>query len=75
MTPHAPEVICEITDQGQGIQPQDISNAFDPFFTTKQNGTGLGLTLSLGIVESHGGSLKLLNQAQGGLKVSIHLPV
>ncbi|KIX13413.1 HAMP domain-containing histidine kinase [Dethiosulfatarculus sandiegensis] len=73
--PYAPVVICEITDQGPGMAPRDLSNAFDPFFTTKENGTGLGLTLSLGIIESHGGRLSLVNREKGGLKVSINLPV
>jgi two-component system NtrC family sensor kinase len=52
-----------IQDEGHGIKEEDLSNIFDPFFTTKEegDGSGLGLSISLGIIESHQGSLIIQN--------------
>jgi signal transduction histidine kinase len=55
------EVIIKIQDSGRGISPDIAEKMFDPFFTTKEvgEGTGLGLAISKGIVEDHGGSIRL----------------
>jgi PAS domain S-box-containing protein len=50
-------VICEVTDSGPGIAPEVIDTVFQAFFTTKAEGTGLGLSVARGIVESYGGEL------------------
>jgi two-component system sensor histidine kinase HydH len=50
-------VIVSITDTGCGIAAENLKKIFDPYFTTKNNGTGLGLALSLKIVEEHEGTL------------------
>ena len=60
-------VFFEITDEGPGV-PRDVAaRIFEPFFTTKfvGEGTGLGLSVSLGIAEAHGGSLALVPSARG----------
>ncbi len=62
-------------DSGLGIPPRHLQSIFDPFFTTKDTGTGLGLTLSLGIVESHGGSLVVQSQPGQGTTVTLELPL
>ena len=63
-----------IHDNGCGIPPEHLSNIFDPFFTTKETGTGLGLPLSLGIVEYHGGEIGVDSKAGQGTTVTIELP-
>lgn len=71
------QVLIEIRDEGAGIAPDLMSKLFDPFFTTKPAGTGsgLGLSVSLGIVENHGGSIELNNNPHKGVTVRIRLPI
>jgi signal transduction histidine kinase len=52
-----------------------VQDAFEPFFSTKESGTGLGLPLSLGIVESHQGRMTILPGRESGTVVVIELPV
>ena len=71
--------VCEIDveDTGCGIAPEVRSKIFDPFFTTKRTGegTGLGLSVSLGIVERHGGEMLLESEVGKGTKFTIRLPL
>ena len=71
------EVVVEIDDDGPGIPPEHLGRIFDPFFTTNVTGagTGLGLSLAIGIVESHGGRLYAENLRDGGARFTVHLPV
>jgi len=66
-----------ISDTGKGIPVSLQKKIFDPFFTTKPigQGTGLGLSLSYGIVDKHGGHIDLESQEGKGTKFSIWLPV
>lgn len=64
-------VVLSIADTGCGIAPQNLKKIFDPYFTTKNNGTGLGLALSLKIVEEHGA--KLLVSSVVGEKTEFQL--
>ena len=70
--------VCEIDveDTGCGIPPEVRSNIFDPFFTTKRTGegTGLGLSVSLGIVERHGGEMLVESEIDKGTKFTVRLP-
>jgi two-component system, NtrC family, sensor kinase len=71
------QIIITVSDQGKGISNNDIDKIFDPFFTTKMvgEGSGLGLSISLGIIQFHHGQLKLENNNSGGVDASIILPI
>ena len=64
----------KVKDSGIGIPQENLKSIFDPFFSTKETGTGLGLPISLGIVEAHGGSLKISSQPGEGTRAVIKLP-
>jgi signal transduction histidine kinase/CheY-like chemotaxis protein len=73
----APErIFVEVTDNGTGLQEEDLTRVFDPFFTTRETGqgTGLGLSICYGIVREHGGHITARN-AFGGAVFTIELPV
>ncbi|MGH7672280.1 MAG: ATP-binding protein [Gemmatimonadales bacterium] len=64
-----------IEDSGPGLPPEALERVFEPFFTTKgDTGTGLGLTISLGLVKAMGGRLWLQNVEGGGARLTIELP-
>jgi len=66
------EVLVE--DTGRGISEDDLPNVFKPFFTTKAEGTGLGLSVSQRIVESHNGEMSIASRPGKGTAVSIRIP-
>ncbi len=68
-------VEVSIEDTGIGISPENVKKVFDPFFTTKTKGTGLGLSVVYGIVERHGGSLRLDSRVGKGTVMTLVLPV
>ena len=68
-----------IEDQGPGIAEQDLQQIFQPFFRSRDNhqqdGIGLGLTIAHRAIEIHGGEIIAKNRPEGGLNISILLPV
>ncbi len=71
------QVIVEVADNGPGIPPEVLERILEPFFTTKPPGvgTGLGLPLCQGIIESHGGQLHVESETEQGAVFRVELPV
>ena len=67
--------LISVTDTGIGIAPEHRSRIFEPYFTTKANGSGLGLAITRRIVEAHGGTVTVTNEADGGCCFLISLPI
>jgi signal transduction histidine kinase len=70
-------VVMSVRDSGIGIEAEDQSRIFEPFFTTKagRGGTGLGLSVTYGIVTDHGGTIEVTSQSGSGSTFSVWLPV
>jgi PAS domain S-box-containing protein len=71
------KIVIKVRDEGMGIPPETLMNVTDPFFTTKHDsgGVGLGLSISLKIIEEHGGSMHFTSDIGAGTTVEITLPV
>jgi signal transduction histidine kinase len=68
------EVMVSVSDTGVGLPPQQADQIFRAFFTTKPHGTGMGLSISRSIVESHSGRLWAADNSSGGASFHITLP-
>jgi two-component system NtrC family sensor kinase len=70
-------VEIRVKDTGCGIPPENLDKLFDPFFTTKEvgQGTGLGLAVSYGIVQRHGGNIKVESTVSKGSTFTVWLPI
>lgn len=71
------KAVVSVQDNGRGIAPENLTKMFTPFFTTKSSGegTGLGLYVSRGIIEAHGGTIRAENAPEGGAIFTIELPL
>ncbi len=71
------QVMVTVTDTGIGIAPEVLPRIFDPFFTTSDvgRGTGLGLSVSYGIVKRHGGTIDVTSKPGSGSTFIISLPI
>jgi two-component system nitrogen regulation sensor histidine kinase GlnL len=67
--------VLEVADRGPGIAPEAERQLFNPFFTTKASGTGLGLPISVRIVEEHGGTIEVQSRSGGGTTFRVLLPL
>ena len=64
----------EIEDTGCGISPENLGKIFDPFFSTKPKGSGLGLAVNYGIIEKHGGNIRVSSKLDRGTCFTIEIP-
>jgi C4-dicarboxylate-specific signal transduction histidine kinase len=68
------QLMVSVTDTGVGLPPQQADQIFDAFFTTKLHGTGMGLSISRSIVESHNGRLWAAANSPRGASFHVMLP-
>jgi len=73
LSPH--NIVVKITDSGLGMTKTTMKKLFTPFFTTKKRGTGLGMAVSLKIVENHHGKIKVTSEENIGTVIQVFLPV
>ena len=71
------QIIIRIVDNGKGMSPEVVRQALNPFFTTKAvgSGTGVGLSLTEGIIKRHGGMTNISSKEGEGTTVTMTLPV
>ena len=74
---HRDWVVIRVGDTGEGIEEEHIDQLFDPFFTTKEvgEGTGLGLSVSYGLIQEHKGRIEVSSQRGKGTEFQIYFPV
>ena len=67
-------VAIEISDTGVGMNEETIAQIFEPFYSTKDDGTGLGLAVSYGIIQGHGGEIQVESEPGRGSRFTVWLP-
>jgi signal transduction histidine kinase len=72
--PDEQEMALSIQDSGVGMDEQTIAQIFEPFYSTKGDGTGLGLSVSYGIIQGHGGRIDVESEPGQGSRFTIWLP-
>jgi len=70
--------LCEVSveDDGRGIRKEDLERIFEPYFTTKgKDGSGLGLSAALRVLQKHGGSIEAFSDGPGrGARITLTIP-
>jgi two-component system, NtrC family, sensor kinase len=64
-----------VADTGPGIPADEVKRIFDPFYTTKRTGTGLGLSVTYGIMQEHGGTIDVKSKVGHGTTFTLAFPV
>jgi two-component system NtrC family sensor kinase len=67
--------LLEVRDEGPGVPEEDRRRVFEPFFTGRRGGTGLGLFVTYGIVERHGGRIEVGEAPEGGARFTVRIPL
>ena len=65
----------QVRDSGPGVDEGHLNRIFEPYFSTHESGTGLGLAITRRIVEEHQGKISARNRPEGGLEVTITIPI
>ena len=69
------QIRVSVEDNGCGIDPEHISKLFEPFYSTKSTGTGLGLSVTYGIIQNHDGAIQVTSTPGQGTRVTVSLPL
>lgn len=72
---HENTIVIQVEDTGKGIPKEVIENIFEPFISTKEDGNGLGLFISYGIIKKHNGHIEVQSTIGKGTIFTIHLPI
>ncbi len=77
LRPEADSVVIKVIDSGVGMTAEDALRIFEPFYTSKPDGqgTGLGMSVSLGIVRNHGGGIEVTSEPGRGTTMTVQLPL
>jgi signal transduction histidine kinase len=67
-------IVLTVMDDGMGMDQQTVEQIFEPFYSTKEDGTGLGLSVSYGIIQGHGGDIRVESYPGSGSRFTIWLP-
>lgn len=73
--PNVDRIQVDVQDTGCGIASEDMSKIFDPFFTTKEDGVGLGLSVSHGIIQEHNGTIDVESEKGKGTVFHVQFPL
>jgi signal transduction histidine kinase len=68
-------LLVEVQDTGAGFTSDEAARLFEPFYTTKTEGTGLGLAVSYGIIQQHGGRIEVSSTPGQGARFTVLLPL
>jgi signal transduction histidine kinase len=76
-TARAERAFARVRDDGHGMDPETLDHVFEPFFTTKDvgQGAGRGLSVAHGIVEEHGGFIRVQSAKGSGSTFTVYLPI
>jgi signal transduction histidine kinase len=77
LRPESDAAVIKVIDSGVGMTAEHTLRIFEPFYTTKGEGrgTGLGMSVSLGIVKAHGGLLEVTSEPGRGTTMTVQLPL
>ena len=68
-------IYIDFADTGKGITNEQLQEIFEPFVSTREDGSGLGLSVSYGILTAHGGNLEVLPGSASGARFRVSLPI
>lgn len=68
-------IMVEVEDTGKGVPRGELETIFKPFYSTKKRGMGLGLSLCRGIIEKHGGRIRVTSQKGKGSRFTVEIPI